>query len=147
MTRYVPELPRGNSGVGRCRWHTHPPLLEESFHLVWEKHADGHITVQYVKELKLEEQFGDCCEICWTRTVFTTAMNYREREMLCVRCAPDSLCNVCIAFFLPNTRVSVCLACVTPEERQNGDIFHRDARRRLEAVEYRNWASDLCDEV
>ena len=68
--------------------HTNPPLLPESFRLVWQKHADGHITVTYVKELQLEMPdwvfyATECGVICETRTVFTTAMNYYERKVLC----------------------------------------------------------------
>ena len=32
----------------------------------------------------------------------------------------------------------VCLECLTEEERQNTDLLHGDARRRLEAVGYQN---------
>ena len=82
--------------------HTNPPLLPESFHLLWQKQADGHILVQYVKERPMHPWFHGlysddeaCCDVCWTRTFFFTAPHQLERQMLCARCEPDTLCDAC----------------------------------------------------
>ena len=85
-----------------------------------KQHPDGHILVTYVKELNLEEppDEDDCCDICWTRTNFTTARTYEESQMLCARCEPKAICAACRVFVPASvnskrTEQALCLELVS----------------------------------
>ena len=65
-----------------------------------------------------------------------------ERSLLCARCEPECLCDACKVYvpFTVNLKGRdeyVCLECLGEEERENPQILDQDAKRRLQALDYR----------
>ena len=65
-----------------------------------------------------------------------------ERSLLCARCEPPCLCDSCKVYvpFTVNEKgrdECVCLECLGEEERENPHILDQDAKRRLQALDYR----------
>ena len=72
-----------------------------------------------------------------------------ERSLLCARCEPPCLCDSCKVYvpFTVNEKgrdECVCLEFLGEEERENPHILDQDAKRRLQALDYRfeKWSEE-----
>ena len=72
-----------------------------------------------------------------------------ERSLLCARCEPECLCDACKVYVPLSVNLEggdgyVCLECLCEEERENPQILDQDAKRRLQALDYRfeKWSEE-----
>ena len=127
------------------RYHPDYPVLEEWVSLVWPKHADGDICVNYVVEMSLERPTDiNHCWLCWSRTSLKIASSSAEEQSLCEECRPEALCDSCVAvaggWWGRPGGPQVCFRKGLCIEWQEPGLLNKHQRRRVAAIEAREKA-------